>query len=487
MHKSQLKSACAGLFLLLAWSQSAQAQTQTQTQPQIPTVTQTAAQAGFADGWTAPKFDPNALAPRDDILAATRHEAQSEVKRLTALEANPAGPRTGGGISTSWVAGTFLIGASRVTDAPDVQAYVAASAKKFNYALGGGGSPVNLINADDQTIGDVYETLYERNPQPGIIMPLKDRMDFNLAYLTKKPVPKKLVWWWCDSVFMGPPVYARMSALTGDRKYIDAMDVQFWRAYDLLWDEQEHLFARDERFLTRRDEAGKKIVWSRGQGWVIAGLARVLESMPADYPTRPKYVKAYQQMAARLAALQQPDGLWRTSLLHMEAFPEPETSGTALDTYAIAFGINHGLLDRAKYLPVVTRAWAGMNAFILPNGILGQVQTGGDQPVPTRLSTTALFASGAFLLAGTEMAKLHDPVSPLPLPLTIAAPTLMGVDTMPARAQDVTAQMTPAQEAEIRRRNLERQAINDLAYDPVIDDPDYKSPITGKPVPATPK
>jgi rhamnogalacturonyl hydrolase YesR len=482
MHIRQLKSTCAGLILALVCGQSAAAQ----TPAQLPLVTQTAAQIGFSDGWTAPKFDPETLASREDILAATRHEAQSEVKRLTAMEANPSGPRMGG-ISTNWVAGTFLIGASRVPDAPEVQAYVAATAKKFNYALGGGGSPVNLINADDQTIGDVYETLYERNPQPGIIMPLKDRMDFNLQYLAKTPQPKKLVWWWCDSVFMGPPVYARMSALSGERKYVDAMDVQFWRAYGLLWDEQEHLFARDERFLTRRDDAGKKIVWSRGQGWVIAGLARILESMPADYPTRPKYVKAYQQMAAKLASLQQADGLWRTSLLHIEAFPEPETSGTALDTYAIAFGINHGLLDRATYLPVVTRAWAGMNSFILPNGILGQVQTGGDQPVPTRLGTTALFASGAFLLAGTEMAKLHDPVSKLPLPVEIAAPTLMGVDTMPVRAQQATTALTPAEEAEIRRRNQERQAIDALAYDPVIDDPDYKSPITGKPVPASKK
>ncbi|HVZ29734.1 MAG TPA: glycoside hydrolase family 88 protein [Asticcacaulis sp.] len=476
MSKSQLKSTCAGLFLALVCCGQAAAQVQA---PAL--YTQTGAQAGFVDGWTAPKFDPNTLAPREDILNAVRHEAMSEVKRLTAIDANPSAPRVGGAISPNWVSGTFLIGASRVPDAPDVQAYVAATTKKFNYALEGGGSPVNLINADDQTIGDVYETLYERDPQPGILMPLKDRLDFNLQYLAKTPKPKKLVWWWCDSLFMAPPVYARMAALSGDRKYLDAMDAQYWRAYDLLWDTQEHLFARDERFLTRRDDAGKKIVWSRGEGWVIAGLARVLEVMPANYPSRPKYVAVYKQMVDQLVSLQQPDGLWRTSLLHIEAFPEPETSGTALDTYAIAFGINHGLLDRAKYLPVVTKAWAGMNAFILPNGLMGQVQTGGDQPVPTRLGTTGLYASGGYLLAGTEMAKLHDPVSPLPMPLNVAAPSPMGVDTMPVRAQP-TGPLTPAQEAENRRRNLERQAMNDLAYDPVTDDPDYKSPITGKPM-----
>lgn len=420
-----------------------------------------------------PTFSPDAVPPAADVIAAMKREASAEVARLKAIDAAPDTARaSGGGITPNWVSATFLIGASRLTrmaDAPDVQDYTLKVAQRFNYALRTGGQPVNLLNADDQALGDVYEDIYLRQGLPGVLMPTQQRLDYTVPYLEKSPAPKRLIWWWCDALFMAPPVLARMSAITGDPKYIDAMDVQWWRTYDRLWDDKEHLFARDERFVTRVDETGKKIFWSRGEGWVLAGLARLLEAMPADYPSRPRYVKVYQQMAARIITLQQPDGLWRSSLLNTQAFPEAETSGTALDTFALAFGINHGLLDRKTYLPHVTRAWAGLHDYILPNGILGQVQTGGDQPVPTRRETIGLYASGAYLLAGSEVAKLNDPVSPLPVALTPpAAMTLVPSDIGPSRPP-----ATPAEAKEEQRRTLERQAVKALAYDPVTDDPDY--------------
>ncbi len=420
-----------------------------------------------------PHFDSNTVPPAADVIAAMKREASAEVARLKAIDAAPDTARErGGGITPNWVSATFLIGASRLTrmaDAPDVQDYTVRVAQRFNYALRTGGQPVNLLNADDQALGDVYEDLYLRTGLPGVLMPLQQRLDYTAPYLEKSPEPKRLIWWWCDALFMAPPVLARMSAITGDPKYIKAMDVQWWRTYDRLWDDKEHLFARDERFVTRVDEAGKKIFWSRGEGWVLAGLARLLETMPADFPSRPRYVKVYQQMAARIVTLQQPDGLWRTSLLNTNAFPEAETSGTALDTFALAFGINHGLLDRKTYLPHVTRAWAGLHDYILPSGILGQVQTGGDQPVPTRRETIGLYASGAYLLAGSEVAKLNDAVTPLPLAVTPPANmTLVPSDIGPSKPP-----ATPADEKEAQRKVLERQAIKDLAYDPATDDPDY--------------
>ncbi len=420
-----------------------------------------------------PHFDPNTVPPAADVIAAMKREASAEVARLKAIDAAPDTARAnGGGITPNWVSATFLIGANRLTrmaDAPDVQDYSFRVAQRFNYALRTGAAPVNLLNADDQALGDVYEDLYLRTGLPGVLMPLQQRLDYSAPYLEKSPQPKRLIWWWCDALFMAPPVLVRMSAITGDPKYIKAMDVQWWRTYDRLWDDKEHLFARDERFVTRVDDNGKKIFWSRGEGWVLAGLARLLETMPADFPSRPRYVKVYQQMAARIITLQQPDGLWRTNLLDTQAFPEAETSGTALDTFALAFGINHGLLDRATYLPHVTRAWAGLHDYILPSGILGQVQTGGDQPVPTRRETIGLYASGAYLLAGSEVAKLNDPIASLPLAITAPKTmTFVASDIGPSRPP-----ATPAEEKEAQRKVLERQAIKDLAYDPVTDDPDY--------------
>ena len=420
----------------------------------------------------APKFDPDTVPDPDAVLAAMKREASAEVARMKAIDANSTGPMVGGAVSPNWVSATFFIGAQRLiraTDAPDVADYTVKVAQRYNYALRTGGSPVNLINADDQTLGDVYEDLYLRTRLPGLLIGTQSRLDYTLPYLKLEPQPKRLVWWWCDALFMAPPVWARMSAITGDRKYIDAMDVQWWRTYDRLWDDKEHLFARDERFVTRLSPNGKKIFWSRGEGWVVAGLARLLEAMPADYPTRPKYIKVYQQMAARLITLQGADGLWRSSLLDTDAFPEAETSGTALDTFALAFGINHGLLDRATYLPHVTRAWAGLQTYLLPNGILGQVQTGGDQPVSTMASTTGLYGSGAYLLAGSEVAKLGAPVTALPLPL----PEPVAMTPVASDIPQGKAPATAFEESEAKRKVLERQAVKSLAFDPVTDDPAY--------------
>ncbi|HSX84525.1 MAG TPA: glycoside hydrolase family 88 protein, partial [Cellvibrio sp.] len=359
-----------------------------------------------------------AIPAPDKVMAAVKKMASAEVARLKAIETNPQ--IKGRAINTNWISATFFVGTVKlvdVADMPDVLNFNLQTARRFNYAHQGHGAPVHLINADDQAIGDLYQAIYLRTGLPGAIMPLQQRLDFTLPYLKLTPAPKRLVWWWCDSLFMAPPVLTRMSAITGDSKYIDAMDIQFWRVYDRLYDQDVHLFARDERFIERRSPNGKKIFWSRGQGWVVAGIARILETMPEDYPSRARYITLFQEMMASIASLQHSDGLWRTSLLDFEAYPEPETSGTAFFTYAMAFGINHGLLDRKTYLPRVLKGWAGLNSYVLPNGILGQVQSAGDQPVPTKRETTMLYASGAFILAGLEVAKLNDEVAALPVQL----------------------------------------------------------------------
>ena len=414
--------------------------------------------------------------PRDAVLAAVTREASAEVARLKTLDAHPERPRDSvTGLTANWVSGAFLIGAERLadtTDAPDVRDYVVRAAGKFNYALAGAEAPVNLINANNITLGEVYEALYQRTGQPGMLMPLQQRLDYTLPYLTQGPAPKRLVWWWCDALFMAPAVYARMSVLTGDPKYLQAMDTAWWRTYDRLWDADAHLYARDERFVTERDSHGKKIMWSRGEGWVIAGLARVLEVMPADFPSRPRYVKLYQDMAARLIQLQDADGLWPSSLLDPAAFPEGETSGTALETYGLAFGINHGLLDRATYLPHVLKAWDALNRHILPDGLLGQVQTTGDQPVPTAADHTGMYASGPFIMAGLEIARFNDPATPLPSPVIVHDPETMAIKPTPQSERPATA----FEQSEAARKVQERQATKALAYDPVTDDPSYRSP-----------
>jgi rhamnogalacturonyl hydrolase YesR len=415
---------------------------------------------------------PAAAAPLPDpaqVLAALERAngAQIAAFRATPVPLQPA--MAVDRVTDNWVGAAYYVGAARlarVSADPATLQFLTEVADHFNYALRGAASPREMLNADDMAIGDLYEELFARRRQPGVLMPLRQRADFALPFLAREPAPQRLVWWWSDALFMAPPVLARLSALTGDPSYLQAMDVQWWRNVDRLYDRNLHLMLRDERFLTRRDDSGRKIVWSRGDGWVMAGTARVLESMPADFSSRPRYIALFKDMAARIVRLQRPDGLWPASLLDPAAFPEGETSGTAFYTYAFAWGINHGILDRRKYLPAVLKGWAALNAHLLPNGLLGLVQKTGDQPVTTRPEDTGPYAQGAFLLAGLEVINLGKPVAGLPLAEPAPDSPAMIAATMPRWVRPVTVQG----QSETQRHSREMSAVTALGFDPQADD-----------------
>jgi rhamnogalacturonyl hydrolase YesR len=184
------------------------------------------------------------------------------------------------------------------------------------------------------------------------------------------------------------------------------MDHEWWLTSAKLYDPEEHLYFRDERYLNQKQENGRKLFWSRGNGWVMGGLVNVLEYLPADYPSRAKYVEQFRQMAEALAAIQSPDGLWRSGLLDPDAYELPEVSGSAFVTYGIAYGVNHNILDRAKYQPVVEKAWKGMLSHIYADGRLGSIQPIDGQPGKFKPSASYVYGVGGFLLAGSEMHKL---------------------------------------------------------------------------------
>ncbi len=414
-------------------------------------------------------FAGDRLPDPDRVRAVLDYAAASQI---ASLEAQPF-TLTGGSVrqlTANWVSAAFYVGLarlSRVSDKPGHASFMTDVAEHYNYALRGGRSPRAMINADDQAIGDLYQELYARHRMPGMILPLQQRLDYTLPHLTLTPAPEKLTWWWCDALFMAPPVLSRMSALTGDPAYLNAMDVQWWRTTDLLYDKSEGLYFRDARFLDRKSERGKKIFWSRGNGWVFAGLARVLDYMPANHPSRPRYVELFKQMAAGIAKHQGRDGLWRASMVDPEAFPEPESSGSAFFTYGYAWGINHGLLDRQTYQPVVLRGWQGLMGRMLPNGLLGSVQQTGDQPVPTKPTDTGLYGQGGLLLAGTEIMKLGQAVQPLPIAEVSGAFSRASAPAAPPPPPAAPAG-TEEERRERARRSAEMQATRDLAYDPLI-------------------
>jgi rhamnogalacturonyl hydrolase YesR len=213
---------------------------------------------------------------------------------------------------------------------------------------------------------------------------------------------------------MSPPIWARLTAATGDKKYLDFMNQRWWRTSDHLYDKQEHLYYRDDRFLTMHEANGRKVFWCRGNGWVMGGLVRVLQFMPADYPDRQRYVGQFKEMAARLVDLQGEDGLWRASLLDPGSFPAPESSGSGLILYGLAWGVNQKLLTRADYEPAIRKAWQGLARCVDANGRLGFVQPIGTSPASLSATNTEVYGTGAFLLAGSEVYHFACPPGPEP-------------------------------------------------------------------------
>ena len=265
--------------------------------------------------------------------------------------------------------------------------------------------------ADDYAVIATYAKIYQREKDKKILAPALALFDF----LVTRPYNEPLTWrdgiemreWaWCDALFMAPPALAAVTTATGDRKYLDLANRLWWKTTDYLYDKSDHLYFRDSRFFNQREPNGKKVFWSRGNAWVFAGIARMLEEVPADYPDRARYVTLFREMAEKIAAVQGKDGYWRTSLLDPESRPRPETSGTGFFVYGLAWGINHGLLDRARYEPVVIRGWSAMVKAVHPDGMLGWVQRIADRPGATTAETTEVYGVGALLLAGSEVYTL---------------------------------------------------------------------------------
>ncbi len=309
-------------------------------------------------------------------------------------------------INYEWIRGAFYTGIPALYEAAGDPKYLQAA---IDYSAGRNWQLdiPDTRHADWQCIGQLYLELYlkEADParrDPAMIDAIRQNVDAQMA----APLPGRIDWWWCDALYMAPPVLVRLYAATGDARYLDYLDTMFWDAWEHLYDPAERLYFRDHNYFTTRTKQGHKVFWSRGNGWVLAGLARLLPYLPADHPTRPRYEQLFQDMADRIAGLQHDDGLWRTSLLDPEEFPAPETSGTAFFTFALAWGINAGLLERDRYEPVVIKGWQGLARCVTPEGKLGHVQTVAAAPGPTNPEDTREYATGALLLAGAELLKL---------------------------------------------------------------------------------
>ncbi|MDO6738721.1 glycoside hydrolase family 105 protein [Wenyingzhuangia sp. 2_MG-2023] len=261
-----------------------------------------------------------------------------------------------------------------------------------------------VYHADDQAVGQFYLDLYGIYKQENMLLPTQTRFDSILH--TERA--QKIQWYWSDALFMAPPVWTKLSKVTQDSKYLDFMDKQYHKTYNMLWDKEEKLFFRDKSYFNVREKNGEKIFWARGNGWVFGGLALMIPDFPNDWSGKDFYLTVFKDIAKTLKERQRTDGTWSASLLGSESdFPNMETSGTAFFTFGLAWGINNGVLDAKEYEDVMLKSWNALVSCVNENGMLGYVQPVGAAPGESFKDYTELYGSGAFLAAGTEVYKYY--------------------------------------------------------------------------------
>ncbi len=290
----------------------------------------------------------------------------------------------------------------------------------YDYAVAWGNSHkwgmrngVYTRNADDQCCGQTYIDLYLIDKQAVRIQDIKAGMD-SLVRSEKKDD-----WSWVDALQMAMPVLAKLGVMYNDNRYFEKMHDMYAFTKNQhgekgLYNAAEGLWWRDKDFdLPYKTPSGANCYWSRGNGWVLAALVRVLDIMPENAPHREEYLKTYLEMVNALLPLQRADGFWNVSLTDSTDFGGKELTGTALFTYGLAWGINHKILDKKKMTPSVSKAWnALLKECVHPDGMLGYVQSTGKEPKdgqPVTFDKAANFEDfglGCFLLAGCEVYKM---------------------------------------------------------------------------------
>lgn len=273
-----------------------------------------------------------------------------------------------------------------------------------------------MYHADDICVAQMYIDMYRQSGKKNErwIMPTLARTD----WVMKHPAPQKPgarfgggntdCWTWCDALFMAPPVYARLYNMTGEKRYMKFADKEFKFTYSELYDYEKKLFFRDNTYIGKQEKNGKKIFWGRGNGWVMGGLCEILQELPKKDRYRKFYEQLFQEMAASVVRCQQPSGYWSASMLDPESYPAPETSGTGFFVYALAYGVNEGLLPADEYMPAVRKGWKALVDAVETSGKLGYVQPIGADPRKVNASMTEVYGVGAFLLAGREIYKMSE-------------------------------------------------------------------------------
>ncbi|MDB5191388.1 MAG: glycoside hydrolase family 88 protein [Segetibacter sp.] len=351
------------------------------------------------------------LPKKNEVLATLRHTNQYFMNKW---------PDAGKSIITNrerpsniWTRGVYYEGLMALYTIDKKKAYYDYAVQWGEKHKWGMRSGPTTRNADDQTCGQTYIDLYLIDKKPERIKDIKTSIDLMVKS------DKSDDWNWIDALQMAMPVFVRLGVLYNDTSYYRKMyDLYSFTKYkhggNGLYNAKDKLWWRDKDFVPPYKEPnGEDCYWSRGNGWVVAALVRTLDMLPKTDPHYNEYLQDYKDLCAALVPIQRQDGLWNVSLHDPNNFGGKEITGTALFTYAFAWGINNGILDKKTYKPIITKAWNAMvTDAVHKDGFLGYVQGTGKEPKdgqPVTYTSKPDFEDyglGCFLLAGSEVYEM---------------------------------------------------------------------------------
>jgi unsaturated rhamnogalacturonyl hydrolase len=225
------------LLTIFAVASLASAQT---PEPKTPSASPGSVERAFVGD--APD-DPGPLAT--DISPAFTHAA---IRKVAHKVADWELARTEKTFNQQWTYAAMydgMLAASKVTGDPRFYDAMVRMGQRFDWKL----VNVRFPMADDMAIGKSYMDMYLTQRDPVRMADVKENLD---KLIVRPDDPAKLVWWWCDALYMAPPVLAKMYTVTGDRRYLDYMDHEWWLTTASLYDPTDHLYFRDARYLTQR-------------------------------------------------------------------------------------------------------------------------------------------------------------------------------------------------------------------------------------------
>jgi rhamnogalacturonyl hydrolase YesR len=385
--------------------------------------------AGCSGGNTSSSNEPASAKTEVTQVAQIRESAKDiatrsgkwQIEQLGNLTYIPESHRLKSENAKFWIQAAFYIGLTRWTETvndKEFLEFMKGMAKKENYEL----LLDRPFHADDHTIAQTYLWLAEQTGNKEAIKPTQDVFDMILA--NKPTVGLEMLdstasgsgkvhlegncqdrWCWADALFMAPRAWVQMTNITGDPKYLEYADQEFWAAADYLFSDKYGLFFRDSRYFDLKSDNGEPVFWGRGNGWVFAAIPLIIDELPKDHPSRPRYIELYKKNAAALLKLQTSEGYWPASLMDPDKVKTPEISGTGFITFGLAWGVNKGILTQPEAPEIVEKGWFAIEKAIAEDGRVNWVQHVGKSPDPVKKTDSQLYGTGAVLLAASEMVK----------------------------------------------------------------------------------